>query len=475
VVEGNYLLKDVNVPLEKGGLIVLTGEEGIPFNSIGGIISGLFPIVEDEVFPPLEELVKFFMGKVEILEGEVPSSAAYIGPDPEKHLLFSRVNEEIFAQTGIVKNQVDVLAKFGLREEFLNRKISTLSGGEKMKLALAIVFSRNKQCIVLHGIFPWLDREGKTCLMREIDNKLKKGKNVIILEQDIAGFSEKANSIFYFNGETTVPYTHQLLKDKLEKVVQVSENISRKIQHKKESAELVRFDSVYFRYQQNSKEEWLFKRISFTLSTSKMYSLVGENGCGKSTLAKLILRLEKPEKGKIFFSGKPLAYLKRSELVESICFVGQFPEQQITLSDVDQYKKRAQKRGNLFSLELLEYYFDKHKLYPIAELTPIQLKSVALINSINKNTRLVILDEPTWGIDLSGEAFLLEILNRVIDKLDMVSVLIITHNMEFIRRLGTELIWLNRGSIKSYSGFEEIQKDPEYEDFFGEINIYKSS
>jgi len=474
IVQGKYLLKNVYVPVEKSSLIVITGEEGNHFNSIGGIIAGLFPIVEDEIFSPLEELIKFFTGKLEVIEGEVPHISTYIGPDPEKHLLFSRVDEEIFAQTGIVKDHVFILEKFGLGENFLKRKISTLSGGEKMKLALSIAFSSKKECIVLHGILPWLDREGKICLMKQINKKLKEEKSIILLEQDIDWFSGIAKAIFYFNGESTIPYTPQLLQDKQKNVSRISDNILRKINKRKESEELVRFESVFFRYQESVDEKWLFNRISFNLSTSRIYSLIGENGSGKSTLAKLILRLEKPDKGEIFLSGIPLSQIKRDELVKEICFVGQFPEQQITLSDVEQYKKRAKKKNNLLSLGLLENYFDSKRSFPIAELTPVQLKAVALISSLYRNTKLIILDEPTWGIDLSGESFLLEILDRIIDELNCVSILIITHNMEFIRRLSTEVLWLNRGILKQYTDFEEIKKDGEFQKFFGVINKNKS-
>jgi len=444
IVQGKYLLKNVYVPVEKSSLIVITGEEGNHFNSIGGIIAGLFPIVEDEIFSPLEELIKFFTGKLEVIEGEVPHISTYIGPDPEKHLLFSRVDEEIFAQTGIVKDHVFILEKFGLGENFLKRKISTLSGGEKMKLALSIAFSSKKECIVLHGILPWLDREGKICLMKQINKKLKEEKSIILLEQDIDWFSGIAKAIFYFNGESTIPYTPQLLQDKQKNVSRISDNILRKINKRKESEELVRFESVFFRYQESVDEKWLFNRISFNLSTSRIYSLIGENGSGKSTLAKLILRLEKPDKGEIFLSG------------------------------IEQYKKRAKKKNNLLSLGLLENYFDSKRSFPIAELTPVQLKAVALISSLYRNTKLIILDEPTWGIDLSGESFLLEILDRIIDELNCVSILIITHNMEFIRRLSTEVLWLNRGILKQYTDFEEIKKDGEFQKFFGVINKNKS-
>ena len=92
-VGNHYILENVFIPLEKGSLTLLTGVEGIKFSLIGGIVSGLFPVEERDVFPSVEELVKYFTGELRIREGNIPSKSYYIGPDPEKHLLFSRVYE----------------------------------------------------------------------------------------------------------------------------------------------------------------------------------------------------------------------------------------------------------------------------------------------------------------------------------------------------------------------------------------------
>ena len=125
-VRDQYILENINIPLARGKIILLTGIENISFSILGGIISGLFPVEEKEALPQIEELIKYFTGELIISDGKVPSKAFYLGPDPEKHLLFSRVGEEIYAQThiGNKENQFEILSRFGLGQQFIDRKIS---------------------------------------------------------------------------------------------------------------------------------------------------------------------------------------------------------------------------------------------------------------------------------------------------------------------------------------------------------------
>ncbi|MEW5818458.1 MAG: hypothetical protein AB1798_24095, partial [Spirochaetota bacterium] len=82
------------------------------------------------------------------------------------------------------------------------------------------------------------------------------------------------------------------------------------------------------------------------------------------------------------------------------------------------------------------------------------------------DTRLIILDEPTWGIDLQGEATLLESLRYIIDNIKKASILIISHDLSFISRLHSEILWLIRGCIRYYSTIEELRQALKFSNHF---------
>lgn len=446
-VRNRYILENINIPFGPGGLTILTGLENTNFRLMGGIITGMFPVEDRDVPPQVEELVKYFTGDLEITGGKVPESAVYLGPDPEKHLFFSRVDEELRAQTGRPEGHHGILNRFGLDERFIKRKISTLSGGEKMKLALTVVFSKSVKCIVLHGVIPWLDKDGKACLIREIKKELKKGNSVVVFEQEIEGIRGLADKMLYYNGEKVIPYHSKFTAEVRGRIEKVTDSVNRELEKNREMKEIVKFDSIRFRYQRDGNAGFILEDVSFILRSSKIYSLVGDNGTGKSTIAKLLLRVERPLNGKIFILKKDLSHIDRAELVKWICFVDQFPEQQITLSSVEQYKKRAQKRNNPLSKRLLERYFHEERSYPIATLSPVELKILSLASSVSTGTKLVIIDEPTWGIDPDGELILLGILLEIIKALKDTSILIISHDINFISRLNAEVLRIKDGKV----------------------------
>ena len=174
-VNGKYLLKSVALPISGGNAYLVTGVENTGYALLGGLIAKLFPVNESlEEWPQLQALIKNYSGKLTVEEGVLPETTAYVGVDPDRHLVFSRVEEEFISQGIDSSKYIKSLQKFGLDEYFLERRIPTLSGGEKMRVALAIAFSKKYSCYVLHGVIPWLDKRGRELLSEQIQNAKKK-------------------------------------------------------------------------------------------------------------------------------------------------------------------------------------------------------------------------------------------------------------------------------------------------------------
>ena len=93
-------------------------------------------------------------------------------------------------------------------------------------------------------------------------------------------------------------------------------------------------------HSERSRSYPLLNSFSFSLTESNIYFLLGNNGAGKSTLVQLTFRIYKPDSGKIILSDKPLEEFSRSELISQVCYVGQHPDHQITLSTFGQINRR---------------------------------------------------------------------------------------------------------------------------------------
>jgi len=448
-VGGDLLLEKVRIPVEEGGFILLTGKENTAFGFLGGVVAGVFP-VERESVPRLDELVKYFMGTLDLHEGKIPDSAVYLGPDPEKHLLFSRVDEEIGAQLGRDEEPVSVLERFGLSPAFRERRIATLSGGEKMKLALSLAFAKSARCTVLHGIVPWLDGTGRELLLREIKKARERGGCVVVLEQETGQLDPLSDARFFFDGKTLSPRGPDGAKNSaLENPSSFSMKEKFKGNGNSGGGSIVSFSNVDFGYP-GEEGEFRLNGISLELLPSRIYGLTGDNGTGKSTIARLMLRLETPESGSVRLLGDDLARLGRERIMDGISYVSQFPEQQITLSTALQYIERASKKGNTLSHETLSRYF-KEGEYPVSQLTPLDLKILTLGSSVNPRTKLIILDEPTWGMDGEGLSVLLHTITYIADRLEGASLFVISHDEVFMRNLGADLMRLQSGKIMRVS------------------------
>jgi ABC-type multidrug transport system ATPase subunit len=473
------LLEDISLPIPEIPLVLLTGVENVSFQCLGGIAAGLFPVPPDQVVPSLDQLLHVFTGTLQIHEGRFPSAASYVGPDPERHLLFSWVWEEIDAQLGRGQGTAaGVLERFGLEQSFLQRKISTLSGGEKMKLALSLAFSRAAGMYVLHGVVPWLDERGRKQLHGELTAAAETGSPVVMLEQEIEQILPLFRHTRYFNGRTLRPFGEyggeekkqrfqnaaQCLKSAFSEgggkttALQPSGNADTEMMvnssnSEGEEEEILRFDNVSYKY----AEGFGVKDLTFALSPATVYGFVGDNGSGKSTIARITMRLLRPQSGSVKILGRNLDSIPRDGILERVSYVGQFPEQQIALSDVAAYRNRLKKAGNSMGLDLLDAHFSRARSYPVSVLSSLDIKILCLGSTLGRKTRLIILDEPTWGLDREGEIALCELLARTVPDLQSAALMIISHDHRFIETVCSQVFRVDSGRIHLYGPGEALE------------------
>ena len=283
---------------------------------------------------------------------------------------------------------------------------------------------------------------------------------MLLLEQEIESLKTFANCILFFNGHSlnsAAPAHVVRLGDEIKRV---SHGVSSRFSNTNRADCTVEFRNVDFRYDESDRQGFHLDDLSFQLKSSHMYGLIGDNGTGKSTIANLILRLLRPSRGEIFVHGRLLETMSRNDIMKQVCYMSQFPEQQIMLSSVQQYRHRMEKRGNALSIELMDSFFDISKDYPVSILSPLEMKMLALATSVSPRTRLLILDEPTWGIDSTGLKLLLEFLNRIVKALTEPTLLVITHDYSLMKLLGAVVLQLHRDGLMvdmGNSGDDDLQ------------------
>jgi len=182
---------------------------------------------------------------------------------------------------------------------------------------------------------------------------------------------------------------------------------------------------------------------------------MGENGAGKTTLVKLMIGLLKPSKGEIFVNDKNIRSLSVAELAHTIGFVFQNADHQIFSQTVEDeigfilknFGYEESEISTQVKLILKRFNLEQYKEQSPFLLSGGERKRVALASILCSEPEIIILDEPTIGQDATEKLKLMKLLHEL--NRNGVTVIIITHDVEFTAEYIPRCILMSKGTIVS--------------------------
>jgi len=213
--------------------------------------------------------------------------------------------------------------------------------------------------------------------------------------------------------------------------------------------------------------------VSFSIVEGKVFSLVGESGCGKSTVARLVLRLMKPTGGTVKFRGRDLSEQKGEDLKafrKSVQIIFQDPFASLnprmtvfeTLSEPLKIHKIVPKRefrdkvaGLLKSVGL---QLDALERYP-HEFSGGQRQRICIARALAVSPEVIVADEPLSALDVSIQAQVLNILQDL-KKESGISFFFISHDLRVVQYFSDEVAVMYLGKIVEYSKADELFGKP---------------
>ena len=492
-------LNDINLTINQGEFVTICGKSGCGKSTL---LRHLKPILTPHGKTSGEI---YFDGKsiYDLSDREQAENIGFVMQNPDNQIVTDKVwHELVFGLESLGINSAEIRSKaaemasfFGIQNWFYEN-VANLSGGQKQILNLASVMVMNPTLLLLdepssqldpisaHDFFTMLERIntelGVTIILSEhnLSEVFPLSDKVVVMENGKItaentpykiGEELKQNSMFaalptptkiYYssgNNSGNCPITIRDGHKWLEKQ-QINEHFEFKSEKNRINTEpILELKDVWFRYEKNSDD--ILKGLSFKVHENEFYAIVGGNGVGKSTALSVISKINKPYRGKVFINDDTKVavmpqnpqslFLKKSVLEELYDAV----------FDVEKEKRKNE----------IEYVIKLCELDNLLENHPYDLSGgeqqrVALAKMLLRKPDLLVLDEPTKGLDACFKRKLATILKSL--QKNGMTVLMVTHDIEFCAEYADICAMFFDGKIVSEAPPRK---------FFAENNFYTTS
>ena len=215
--------------------------------------------------------------------------------------------------------------------------------------------------------------------------------------------------------------------------------------------------------------------VSFSVNAGETLALVGESGCGKSTVSRLVLRLIEPDQGEIRFEGRDLLGMGANELRAfrrdaQIIFqdpyaslnprmtVGQILAEPLALHDLVPKERRRERVEELLRLVGLEPRSVRRYAH---EFSGGQRQRIAIARALAVEPKLIICDEPVSALDVSIRSQILNLLHDLQQRLGL-AYIFVSHDLAVVKHIADRVAVMNLGQIVETADAEALFASPRH-------------
>ena len=354
-----FCLQNIGFSLDGGELLLVCGPSGSGKTTLARILAGVFD--------------GYFEGFV-----KVRGLLAYLPQEPWRVLVGPTVRHDLLLAGADPRFAA---SRYGLTG-VLDSPVHRLSAGQIQKLALAVIEYSRPQIAVLDEPSVYLDAEARRALRELIVELLDSGGAAILIDHDPLQWADLASkTLVLVDGR---PKCFGSFSECSGIVEQMSKPLTVHCKCCGRSDVAVLVESVWFRYP--GSKQWVLKGVSLKAYRGEITCVVGPNGAGKTTLLKTIAGIYKPLRGHVKVHGRPV-YVPENPL---LYYTAPTVYEEVVGGARDQgYGEEVLRRLGLWSL----------KDRPLAALSAGERRRVAIASALARGYDIVLLDEPSAGLD----------------------------------------------------------------------------
>ena len=441
---------DLTLTIQKGEFVVLAGDSGCGKTTVTRLINGLVPHYSEG-----ELSGTVWVCGLDVRTCGIGDLAPYVGSvfqnprsqffnvDTTSELAFA--SENLCKPPDEIRKSIRRVAQEMHMEPLMDRSIFALSGGEKQKVACASIAVAEPEIMVLDEPSSNLDAAGIEELAKVLSLWKAKGKTVVVAEHRLYYLTALADRLLLLRDGKLIeeiPSEHLRSMDNAQAEARGLRSFTPIAMPELEAAsgeDALVCENLDFHYKHSDNGIHI---QHLRIPRGKITAIVGKNGAGKSTFARVLCGLERKSSGSVRFDGrewKPkqrpaLCYMIMQDVNHQLFTDSVLEEVMLSIpATVPEAERETLARQVLAQLDLL----------PLADIHPMALSGgqkqrVAIASAVVADNPVLLFDEPTSGLDLKHMRQVAALLRRLRDMGR--TVIVITHDTELVRETADHIV-----------------------------------
>lgn len=480
--DADYVLTNVSFTVKPAQITAIVGPSGCGKSTLVNVLSGVIPELMTKGV--LEGQLKVEENALVSVVSQTPENQLF-GYGVEDALAFGVENMGLSSQE--VHERVDYVLDLLQIQHLRKRAVATLSGGQRQVVCIASVLAMRPDVVIMDEPVSSLDPQGKGMVQSVLNHLRKTGQTTVIVDNNLDWSSDIVDHIIgldhgqiVFDGSKKEFFSDFNNQEKLAVIIPQEVELYHRLSEKMSG--IAHFESIdeavtqlspkmdqdeaahFVGTQQEIAKDRVVavERLSKTFQDGfqalqnitahfdegQVISILGQNGSGKTTLVKHLNGLLQPTEGKVTYLGKKIMGKTVAQISRDIILVFQHPEHMLFEETVLKELTFCARAQNIpFKEEEALAVLEKYGLLQDKDELPVNLSMgkkhlLTILSVLFSSARVIILDEPTLGMDLRLRTHLENIIAHL--KNQGKTVIMISHEIPFVFKISDQLLLLSQ-------------------------------